>query len=132
MKEESYKVILEGTVLGGHDRSQVLKNLSSAFKQDPQVTERLLLGKPRIVKKGLNYATAEKYQKALEKMGAASRFEAEVSSVRSHTRKIISGRRHRNNPPTRLTCRVPDADTVPQETMMFSWCGATAPSAVSW
>jgi hypothetical protein len=80
MRDESYKVILEGTLRQGFDRAQAIARLAKAFKQDAQVTERLLSGKPRIIRKGLDYATARKYQETLEKMGAASHMEPESSS----------------------------------------------------
>lgn len=82
MSDESYKLILEGTLRPGYDRAQVIARLSRAFKQDVQVTERLLSGESRAIRKGLDYATARKYQESLEKMGAASHIEPESSSGR--------------------------------------------------
>lgn len=78
MSDEGYKVVLEGTLLHGHDRTRVVESLSKAFKQDPRVTERLLRGQARVIKKGLDHPTAQRYRDALQKMGAASHIEPEA------------------------------------------------------
>ncbi len=77
MSERSYRVILEGFVLDGFDRDEVIKRLSGAFKKDGRIIERLLSACPRPIKGGLDLAAARKYQAVLSKIGAASHIETE-------------------------------------------------------
>lgn len=77
MSDESYNVILQGTIREGYDRGEAVAALSRAFNQDERITERLLSGRPRVVKKGLDLATARMYQQALDRMGVVCVIEAE-------------------------------------------------------
>jgi hypothetical protein len=72
MKEGSYQIILDGTVLDGFDREQVIKKLSGAFKKDTRVIERLMAAGPRPIRRGLDLATARQYQSILSRIGAVS------------------------------------------------------------
>ncbi len=80
MSGESYKVIIQGTIRDGYDRREVVAALARTFRQDEHVTERLISGLPRVIKKGLDPVTARKYQQTLEKMGVVSFIEAEALS----------------------------------------------------
>jgi hypothetical protein len=75
MQEQLYRLILEGTVQEGLNRKTVVGRLSSVFKQDEAIVEKLLSGKPRVVKKDLDLATARKYQHIIEQAGAVVRVE---------------------------------------------------------
>ena len=77
MKERSYRVILDGAVIDGFDRDQVIEKLSGVFKKDGRVIEKLLAAAPRPIKGGLDLATARKYTALLGKLGAASHVEEE-------------------------------------------------------
>jgi hypothetical protein len=77
MKEQSYRVILDGTVGDGFDRDRVIEKLAGAFKKDKRVIEKLMAAAPKSIRGGLDLETARKYQALLEKMGAASRIEVE-------------------------------------------------------
>jgi hypothetical protein len=77
MKEQSYRVVLNGAVADGFDRDGVIEKLAGAFKKDKRVIEKLMAAAPKSLRGGLDLATARKYQAILEKMGAASRIEAE-------------------------------------------------------
>ncbi len=78
MPNKFYKVVLGGTIRNGFDRTVVLKNLAQIFNKSPELIEKLLSGNPRVIKKGLDLAAAEKYQQILTKAGAESRFELEI------------------------------------------------------
>ncbi|MFH1114819.1 MAG: RDD family protein [Pseudomonadota bacterium] len=82
MSDESYKVIIQGTIREGHDHREVVAALSRAFKQDGHITEKLVSGVPRIIKKGLDKASALKYQEILEGMGVVSSIEPELPPVK--------------------------------------------------
>ncbi len=77
MSDKYYRVILQGIIRSGYDRREVVAALTRVFKQDEEVTERLLSGRQRVVKKGLDLATAHKYQQAFDKMGVVSLVETE-------------------------------------------------------
>jgi len=78
MPNKFYKVVLGGTIRNGFDRTVVLKNLAQIFNKSPELIEKLLSGNPRVIKKGLDLAAAEKYQQILTKAGAQSHFESEI------------------------------------------------------
>ncbi len=78
MTDESYVVILEGTIIEGFQRQEVVKNLSVLFRKDVEVAAELLSGKPRAIKKGVDAATAEKYREMLTRTGAACRVERDL------------------------------------------------------
>jgi hypothetical protein len=78
MPNKLYKVVLSGTIRNGFDRTVVLKNLAQIFDKSPGLIEKLLSGNPRVIKKGLDLAAAEKYQRILTKAGAESRFDLEI------------------------------------------------------
>jgi hypothetical protein len=77
MSNRFYKVVLSGTIRNGFDRTVVLQNLGRIFNQSPELMEKLLSGNPRVVKKGLDLATAEKYREILTRAGAESHFASE-------------------------------------------------------
>ncbi len=77
MANKPYKVILVGDIRTGFDRGAVLKNLARLFNKSPDLIEKLLSGEPRVIRRGLDLATAEKYQETLRQAGAISHIEPE-------------------------------------------------------
>jgi hypothetical protein len=77
MKDQSYRVVLEGTVREGFERGDVVKRLAAIFKKDAHLIEKLLTGTPRQIRGGLSFEAAAKYKKVLDKAGAATRIEPE-------------------------------------------------------
>lgn len=75
MTEGSCAVILEGTIMEGFQRPEVVKNLSVLFRTDLEVAAGLLSGKPKVIKKRLDVETARKYREMLTRAGAACRVE---------------------------------------------------------
>lgn len=61
-----------GEIAEGAERERVKANLAEMFKASPAQIERLFSGKPVTVKKGLDEATARKYQAALKRAGAVA------------------------------------------------------------
>jgi ribosomal protein S27AE len=95
MKDNFYVVILEGTIIEGFQRQEVVKNLSVLFRRDVEVAAELLSGKPRVIKKGVDAGTAEKYREMLTRTGAACRVEPDSSysqelAVEAATRHQVS------------------------------------------
>ncbi|MBI4963950.1 MAG: RDD family protein [Desulfomonile tiedjei] len=75
MAEKSYNVILEGATIPERSRQDVVKKLSAAFSKDTAFVEKLLSGKPKLIRQKVDHATAEKYRKIIEKAGAVCRIE---------------------------------------------------------
>lgn len=78
MSDRRFKVILEGTIRKGADRSEVVNRLAKIFNKDLGTMERLLGGEPRIIRRHVNHATALKYRQVMERAGAAARLEPEI------------------------------------------------------
>lgn len=75
MAEKQYNVILEGTIVPGHSRHDVVKKLSAAFKKDAAFTDKLLDGRPRLIRQNIDFPSADKYRKIIERAGAVCRIE---------------------------------------------------------
>jgi len=69
--EERYDVYFAGVVLTGHDPAQVRRQLGSLFDADAKTLDLLFSGTPRLIKRGCDRATAQKYKSAMERAGAA-------------------------------------------------------------
>ena len=74
MGNELYKLVFAGIAVG-RDVEHVKQNLAGIFKVDPAKIDSLIKKKSVVIKKGLDYQTASKYQKALESAGAICRVE---------------------------------------------------------
>jgi hypothetical protein len=69
----TYKLVFEGKIAGGQTAEDVKRNLISLFKSNARQIERLFSNPPVVIKRGINHATALKYQKAFERAGALCR-----------------------------------------------------------
>lgn len=67
-----YNVMLTGTLADGADRQQVLAALSARFGLALEKAEGLLAGKPVVVKRGVDEATAQRLCAQLQQMGVLS------------------------------------------------------------
>ena len=65
----TYDVVTEGRLLPGAERSQVLSHIQETFKIDLRTAEKLILGKPRVIKRNLNETEAHKYIDRLTSQG---------------------------------------------------------------
>ncbi len=73
----NYSVIFEGNISDGHQVQDVKKKLGTLFKIDEKRVDRLF-AKPQVVlKKGLDYDSAQKYRHAIKKTGAVCNVKAE-------------------------------------------------------
>ena len=65
----SYKLVFDGTISEGFQAEDVKKNLQTVLKANQKQIE-LLFSKPEVViKKNMDYESAMKYQKAMQKAG---------------------------------------------------------------
>lgn len=90
MSSQTYKIILEGTVKEGADRSKVVAQLAKVFRKDARTVEKLLSGRPKTIRRHVDYPTALKYQTIMERVGATARVEPEVEPLV----KIVSAAPH--------------------------------------
>ncbi len=73
----NYRVIFEGNISDGHQMQDVKKKLGTLFKIDNKRVD-LLFAKPQVVlKKGLDYDSAQKYRQAILNTGAVCNVKAE-------------------------------------------------------
>lgn len=77
----TYNVVLEGRTLAGQSASEVSSRLATLFKTSNERVAPLLLGKPIVIRRGLDEQTAQRYQIAIEGAGAACRIEVDTIDV---------------------------------------------------
>lgn len=65
-----FDVLFAGQLLEGFDAATVRSNLGRLFKADEATLDKLFSGKPQILKRDADEATARKYQQALQNAGA--------------------------------------------------------------
>lgn len=75
MSDQNFEIVFYGVLADGADPMQVRKNVAALFKTEPAKVEPLFSGKRFVIKKGLDHATAAKYEAALRKAGALARIE---------------------------------------------------------
>jgi hypothetical protein len=68
--EARYNVYFAGQLRAGHDLASVRDQLARLFKADTATLDKLFSGKPQLVKRDCDKATALKYQQAMEQAGA--------------------------------------------------------------
>ncbi len=73
MADNTYAVVFTGQLVEGADPEQVKANFAVLFKVEPERVAPMFTGKPVTIRKGLDEATAGKYQQALLKAGAVCR-----------------------------------------------------------
>lgn len=72
---DRFSVVLDGVVAPGADRATVLRQLAELFAQPEATAERLLAGRPVIVKRDVDRATGDRYVQRLAAVGAPGRLE---------------------------------------------------------
>jgi hypothetical protein len=65
-----YQVIFEGKLTGERALDEVKRNLAALFKMKAEQVDALFTGKPVVIKRDIDQATALKYQAAFKKAGA--------------------------------------------------------------
>ena len=73
MKMGAWKIIFEGNLFDGQKAEIVKKRLASLFNSDLAKIERLFQGSKVIIKSGIDYRTALKFQDLFQKTGAKCR-----------------------------------------------------------
>ena len=81
MSDNRFKIVFDGTLQAGVDKTTAQFNLAALFKTDVASVERLFSGQPVALKRDLSAAEAESYLQALRKTGIEARLEAEAPVV---------------------------------------------------
>jgi hypothetical protein len=71
MAETSYHIVFDGTLTGEVGLADTKKQLAAMFKMNATQVEALFTGKPVVVKRNVDEATAAKFKAAFKKAGAA-------------------------------------------------------------
>ena len=84
-----YNIVFEGKTVPGKEIDSVKKALMNILKADDQSIDRLFSGKRVLIRKNVEAATAKKFQKAFEDIGAVCNLEqvkvsGEVSAPNQH------------------------------------------------
>jgi hypothetical protein len=75
---DQYNIVFEGTISDGYGAEEVKRNLAALFKVDQKSVERLFAKQPVVLKKDMDYDSAMKYQRALQKAGAICKIQAAI------------------------------------------------------
>lgn len=95
MSQGNYKVIFEGQLVEGRDTDDVKQQLARLFKTDIVQIEQLFNSAPAILKSGLDFSTAAKYEAALRRAGvlcSITSVTAETIASNSNSLSISSGK----------------------------------------
>ncbi len=91
MADQKFDIVFRGDIVIGKPLTQVKKNLAHLFKIPPEKVGALFSGKSVVLKKGVDAATAKKYQTVLTKAGAVTSVVAQAAegqSEKPRTRKL--------------------------------------------
>ncbi|GMQ91177.1 MAG: hypothetical protein BMS9Abin11_0484 [Gammaproteobacteria bacterium] len=89
MSKENYKIIFEGELVEGRNADDVKQQLVRLFKTDIVQIEQLFNSVPAILKSGLDFSTAAKYEAALRKAGVLCRIKtADVQAAASNNNSL--------------------------------------------
>ncbi len=69
-EETTFEVIFRGDIVAGQQLTVVKERLKALFKVDDARIEQLFSGRPEVIKKGVDQATASRYRDTLLKAGA--------------------------------------------------------------
>ncbi|TQV84474.1 hypothetical protein [Aliikangiella coralliicola] len=70
MIEGKFDVVFRGQIVKSFELDDVKNNLVKLFKSSPQAVDRLFSGNEVVIRKGIDYGDAMKYQSALRNAGA--------------------------------------------------------------
>lgn len=80
MDQTRFKIIFDGELMPETSLEEAKSNLATLFKSSADRVSSLFSGEPVVLKRDLNQAEAQQYQRALHGAGAKVRMEAELSS----------------------------------------------------
>lgn len=75
IQQQRFRVVFTGEFDADRDLDRIKTDLMRRFKLAPPVLQRLLLGRPVVVKNNVDADTAYRYKAEIDKVGAVSRIE---------------------------------------------------------
>jgi len=90
MAKDAWKIIFEGVLFDGQKPEIVKERLASLFQADLTKIERLFQGDQVIIKSGIDYQTALKFQAAFQKTGAKCRVIQMEEALPEHEKDVPS------------------------------------------
>jgi hypothetical protein len=76
-----YQILFEGKLTGERPLDEVKRNLAALFKMKADQVDALFTGKPVVIKRDIDQATALKYQTAFKKAGAVCTVASDVAEA---------------------------------------------------
>ena len=95
----SYDVLFYGVVKPGHDPEQARNNLATLFKTERGKVDPLFSGGEVVIKRGVDEATAKRYQAAFAQAGLVCQLRESLSPAAGCRRRAPT-RRRRPTPAT--------------------------------
>lgn len=93
MSDKTYAIAFDGTLVEGASVDQVKANVAKLFKAPLAKIEPLFCGKRIAIKRGLDKATALKYQMALRKCGAVTQVVDTAAAAKKKQAAILAARK---------------------------------------
>src|SRR5437868_7327958 len=84
MNENYFEIVLKGTLIDGFDAKAAQENLAKLLRVSPEAVLDLVGGQPRVIKRGIDSATAQIYKDAVERAGAHCEIWRNVPPVENH------------------------------------------------
>ena len=97
MAEPGFQIVFDGQLVEGADPAQVKANIAKLFKMEVAKVEPLFSGRPTVVKRGLDDASAQKYRIAFERAGAVATIVDPNEMRRPAPLRRLSRRRRRSH-----------------------------------
>jgi hypothetical protein len=80
---ETYSVVMTGEVIEGFDLESVQEAFAKLFKLSQEKVQGYFAGKPKVLKKAVDHATASKYKARMEKVGVSVELVAATKTKKS-------------------------------------------------
>ncbi len=103
--ETTFEVIFRGDITAGQQLVAVKERLKALFKVDDARIEQLFSGRPEVIKKGVDQATADRYRDTLLKAGA-------VVQVREQAAQVTGSGAIASPPPVAQSATLTNAKTA--------------------
>jgi len=98
MSDPIFRILFEGKIRDGEDLEKVKAKLAKLFKKDEAKIAALFSGGPLVIRKGLDYPTAQKYKIAIERAGGLCRVDKATSTEKTSPATTKTRARTTRNP----------------------------------
>ncbi len=120
-EETTFEVIFRGDIVAGQQLTAVKERLKALFKVDDARIEQLFSGRPEVIKKGVDQATASRYRDTLLKAGAQVQLREQAAGTPAPSSAPTA--------PVTQPAVTPDLNSEPSSDAMTSSAPQVAPDA---